>query len=74
MTLNFSSNIPENPQPVRLDWKAVAFFGAIHGVALLSFWCFSWGALGVAVLLLWMFGSIGVCLGYHRLLSHRSLY
>lgn len=24
------------------------------------------------MLLHWLFGSIGVCLGYHRLLSHRS--
>jgi stearoyl-CoA desaturase (delta-9 desaturase) len=51
----------------------VVFFTAIHGVALLAPWFFSWSALGVAIALHWLFGSIGICLGYHRLLTHRSL-
>ena len=29
-------------------------------------------ALGVTLLLHWLFGGIGICLGFHRLLSHRS--
>jgi stearoyl-CoA desaturase (delta-9 desaturase) len=65
-------------QPLReeapsLDWIAVFFFSAIHFSALLAPWFFSWTVLGVMVFLHWLFGSIGVCLGYHRLLSHRSL-
>ena len=44
----------------------------IHGVALLAPWFFSWPALGVAIAFHWLCGSIGICLGYHRLLSHRS--
>ncbi|MGL5197256.1 MAG: acyl-CoA desaturase [Chroococcales cyanobacterium] len=48
------------------------FFIAIHGLALLAPWCFSWSALGVMLFLHWFLGSIGICLGYHRLLSHRS--
>jgi len=65
-------------QPLReespsLDWIAVFFFSAIHFSALLAPWFFSWTALSVMVFLHWLFGSIGVCLGYHRLLSHRSL-
>jgi stearoyl-CoA desaturase (delta-9 desaturase) len=55
-----------------LNWVSVGFFGLFHGLALLGFWWFSWSALGVAVLLHWLFGGIGICLGYHRLLSHRS--
>ncbi|OLP16894.1 acyl-CoA desaturase [Leptolyngbya sp. 'hensonii'] len=66
--------LPETPQPqpLRLNWPALTFFGAIHLLALLAPWFFSWSALGVTLLLHWLFGSIGVCLGYHRLLSHRS--
>ncbi len=59
------------PQP-KLDWVNVGFFGAFHAIALLAPWFFSWSALGVAVALHWLFGSIGICLGYHRLLTHRS--
>ena len=70
--MNISLNLPEKPEPLRLDWVSEAFFATIHILALLSFWCFSWGALGITVFLHWLFGSIGVCLGYHRLLSHRS--
>jgi stearoyl-CoA desaturase (delta-9 desaturase) len=45
----------------------------VHALAFLAPWFFSWSALGVAILLHWLFGSIGICLGYHRLLTHRSL-
>jgi stearoyl-CoA desaturase (delta-9 desaturase) len=34
---------------------------------------FTWQALAVAVVLHWSTCSIGICLGYHRFLSHRSL-
>lgn len=54
------------------NWVSVGFFAAFHGLALLAPWFFSWSALGVALFLHWLFGGIGICLGYHRLLSHRS--
>ncbi|MGG6294695.1 acyl-CoA desaturase [Leptolyngbya sp. AN02str] len=50
----------------------VFFFAAFHIVALSAPWFFSWSALGVAIFLHWLTGSIGICLAYHRLLSHRS--
>lgn len=53
-------------------WDVVAFFAIVHGLALLAPWFFSWSALGMLIFLHWLFGSIGICLGYHRLLSHRS--
>ncbi len=62
----------EGKQPLNLSWINVAFFGTIHALALLAPWFFSWSALGVTIFLHWLFGSIGICLGYHRLLSHRS--
>jgi sn-2 palmitoyl-lipid 9-desaturase len=55
-----------------LSWTIVFFFGSIHAAALLAPWFFSWSALGAMVLLHWLFGGIGICLGYHRLLTHRS--
>jgi stearoyl-CoA desaturase (delta-9 desaturase) len=71
MTINSAAAVGK--QPLTLSWINVAFFGTFHALALLAPWCFSWSALGVMVFLHWLFGSIGICLGYHRLLTHRSL-
>ncbi len=60
------------PKP-ELSWVNLGFFGAFHVLALLAPWFFSWSALGVAIFLHWLCGSIGICLAYHRLLAHRSL-
>ncbi|MCT7960946.1 fatty acid desaturase [Laspinema sp. D1] len=70
MQLESMPNSPENKS--QLNWVITAFFIAIHCLALLAPWCFSWSALGVMLFLHWFLGSIGICLGYHRLLSHRS--
>jgi sn-2 palmitoyl-lipid 9-desaturase len=67
-----SSDAPAS-EPPKLSWTNVAFFSTMHALALLAPWCFSWSALGVMIGLHWLFGSIGICLGYHRLLTHRSL-
>lgn len=55
-----------------MNWINVAFFATFHLLALLAPWFFSWSALGLTLFLHWLLGSIGICLGYHRLLSHRS--
>ena len=61
-----------NPNPLKLSLPAIVFFTIFHSLALLAPWFFSWSALGVTLILHWFLGSIGICLGYHRLLSHRS--
>jgi sn-2 palmitoyl-lipid 9-desaturase len=66
------SKVAQAQQQPALSWTNVAFFGAFHALALLAPLYFSWSALGVMLLLHWLFGSIGICLGYHRLLTHRS--
>lgn len=69
MSTNVNSMIPANS---KISWAFILFFITIHLLAIIALWFFSWSALGVALLLHWLFGSIGICLGYHRLLSHRS--
>ena len=49
-----------------IDWVTLGFFAVFHGVALLAPWFFSWSALGVAILLHWLCGGVGICLGFHR--------
>jgi stearoyl-CoA desaturase (delta-9 desaturase) len=63
---------PESKPKLVLSRRNLALFAAIHALALLAPWFFSWSALGVMIFLHWLFGSIGICLGYHRLLTHRS--
>jgi fatty-acid desaturase len=49
--------------------------GTIHLMALAAFFprFFSWPAVAVGFVLFYLTGGIGICLGYHRLLTHRSL-
>ena len=72
---------PKNEHSVRpksekleLSWFNIFFFAAFHIIAIVAApFCFSWSALGVAFFLHWLTGSIGICLAYHRILTHRSL-
>ncbi len=63
---------PMDPSSLPIHWVSIFFFGTVHAVALLAPWFFSWSALGVMLVLHWLCASIGICLGYHRLLTHRS--
>jgi fatty-acid desaturase len=54
------------------DWVNVSWFAALHAGALLAPWTFTWTGLGAALFLWWLSGSIGICLTYHRLLTHRG--
>ncbi|NJK63142.1 MAG: hypothetical protein HC921_11095 [Synechococcaceae cyanobacterium SM2_3_1] len=56
-----------------LNWTSITFVATFHGLALRVPWFFSWHAVAITVFLDWWLGSLGICLGYHRLLSHRSL-
>lgn len=68
------------PQPIyghRFTWKYVSWtpfiaIAILHVACLAAPFYFSWSALGVAVLLWWLTGGVGICLCYHRLLTHRS--
>jgi fatty-acid desaturase len=55
-------------------WTVIFFFTAIHLVALLAFLpqFFSWQAVGVAFVLYVITGGVGITLGFHRCISHRS--
>jgi sn-2 palmitoyl-lipid 9-desaturase len=73
MNFNAVGATSQREQSFVFNWTTTIFFAVVHALALLSPWFFSWSALGVAIFLHWLFGSIGICLGYHRLLTHRSL-
>lgn len=64
---------PERLKLRNVDWTILAWMAVMHVGALAAPFFFTWQALGVAVLLHWFTCSIGICLCYHRCLSHRSL-
>ena len=55
-----------------LDWVALGWLGLIHVGALAAPWFFTWQGFTVMLVLGWISGGLGVCLGYHRLLTHAS--
>ncbi|PSO88077.1 MAG: acyl-CoA desaturase [Cyanobacteria bacterium SW_8_48_13] len=63
-----------NSNKIRPDWRIIAYMATIHLVALLALLPsnFSWSAVGIALLLYWVTGGLGITLGYHRLVTHRS--
>lgn len=56
-----------------IDWVVLGWMTAMHAGALAAPFFFTWQAFGVAVFTWWLTGSIGVCLGYHRFLAHKSM-
>ena len=48
------------------------FMAAFHVGAIAAFFMFSWKALIMALVLWWISGSLGIGMGYHRLLTHRG--
>jgi fatty acid desaturase len=54
------------------DWPVLVWIAVIHGTALAAPFVFSWQGLVACLFLAWLTGSIGVCMGYHRQLTHGS--
>ncbi|MCA9226448.1 MAG: fatty acid desaturase [Planctomycetales bacterium] len=64
------------PQPRRypdgVSWATVFWIGVLHLGALAAPFTYSTAGLITMLVLYWLTGGIGICLGYHRLFSHRS--
>jgi fatty-acid desaturase len=64
-----------NPTPcVRLERTQILGLTVYHATALLAFvpWFFSWTGVVLAVLGIYVFGVLGINIGYHRLLTHKG--
>ncbi len=61
--------------PIRMRWEYAVGIPAVHVLACLAFfpWFFSWTGVVLAVLGLYVFGTLGINLCYHRLLTHQGL-
>ncbi len=64
------------PKGVRrkVEWPYAVGVAGYHLLALLAFWpwFFSWTGVALALVGLYVFGTLGINIGYHRLLTHRG--
>jgi fatty-acid desaturase len=60
------------PTKRHINWSKSIFLSVFHVGALAALFFWSWPAVISAVLLYWVAGSLGVGMGYHRLLTHRG--
>src|SRR3989449_9571650 len=55
-----------------INWVTATFMALFHVGAIAALFFFTWKALFVAMFLWWVSGSLGIGMGYHRLLTHRG--
>ncbi|MGD9649016.1 MAG: hypothetical protein AB7U73_25115, partial [Pirellulales bacterium] len=65
---------PEATQPLRIQWPYLIGIGGVHLLSLLAFvpWLFSWTGVMWTIAGLYLFGTLGINLCYHRLLTHQG--
>ena len=64
---------PENANKAgAINWPTTIFIIIFHLGAVAALFMFSWQALAVTALLWWVSGSLGIGMGFHRLLTHRG--
>ena len=68
-------SFPAGTQPRRVAWIDAGGLLAMHLLALLAFvpWLFSWTGAILAFVGLYVFGTLGISLCFHRLLTHRGM-
>ena len=55
-----------------VNWLTTIVFGLYHVAAVAALFYIDFGAILSAVVLWWVAGSLGIGMGYHRLLTHRG--
>ncbi|MFZ4667161.1 MAG: acyl-CoA desaturase [Prochlorotrichaceae cyanobacterium] len=63
-----------SPNKLPVSWPTLLFLAAVHLIALLALLpqFFSWKAVAVMLSLHFISGCLGITLGWHRLIAHRS--
>src|SRR4030081_1711136 len=58
----------------RINWHYAPWLLAFHVIAALAFipWFFSWTGVFLCIACCYVFGTLGITVCYHRLLTHRS--
>lgn len=64
---------PDRLRWSNLDWTVLGFLIFVHAGTLAAPFFFSWSGLAICVGMHWLTCSVGICLGFHRYLAHRSM-
>jgi sn-1 stearoyl-lipid 9-desaturase len=72
MRLDARNNAGLASQGRNINWSNAFFLGLFHFGALAALLFWSWQGIVSAVVLYWVAGSLGIGMGYHRLLTHRG--
>ena len=56
----------------QINWNTAIFLGLFHVGAMAAFFVFSWKWIVISLLLNWVGGSLGIGVGFHRLMTHRG--
>lgn len=56
----------------RINWRDLGIITSFHILLIPALFYFSWTNLLIMIVGNWIVGSLGIGLGYHRLLTHRS--
>jgi fatty-acid desaturase len=60
------------PKTKGLNWGTAVFLIVAHLLTIVALFFFSWPALITALVLYWVGGSLGIGMGFHRLITHRG--
>jgi stearoyl-CoA desaturase (delta-9 desaturase) len=61
-----------NNKGAGINWITTVWMVIFHTGAIAALFMFSWKALFVTLFLWWVSGSLGIGMGFHRLLTHRG--
>src|ERR1700752_50774 len=56
----------------KIQWNTTIFMIIFHLGTLCALYFFSWKWLAISILLNWIGGSLGIGIGFHRLMTHRG--
>jgi len=72
MKKEFASDALSARQTRNINWGNGTFLVIAHAAAIAALFFWSWPALISAVILYWVAGSLGIGMGFHRLITHRG--
>src|SRR5688572_32820686 len=64
--------VANDQQQESINWNTTIFMVIFHLGAVAALFMFSWPALIATLVLWWVSGSLGIGMGFHRLLTHRG--
>jgi stearoyl-CoA desaturase (delta-9 desaturase) len=64
--------VTTNENEKGINWHTATFMALFHIGAVAALFMFNWKALVAAIVLWWISASLGVGMGFHRLLTHRG--